>query len=204
MPLERLSLFAKPPLAGQVKTRLIPRLGSQGALELYLRLCGISFQLARDLAQQRGVELALWHSSAEPGLLADWARGMHLYPQPEADLGQRMHQAFVAGAAQGVTRQVIIGMDCPQLTLPILQNAFDSLENHDLVLGPALDGGYYLIGLAKPFLPLFAGVAWSTDQVLNQTLDRANAGGLRSLLLEPLSDLDEPADLDRFPWLLAP
>lgn len=202
MPLERLSLFARPPIPGQVKTRLIPTLGAAAALQIYTRLCAASLHLARQLNHSRGVELVLWHSEPDPGLLVDWGKGMRLCPQCPGDLGQKMFHAFAQGKAAGVARQVIIGMDCPELTLRHLQHAFDSLKHHDLVLGPALDGGYYLIGLSEPILPLFQGVAWSTDQVLRQSLAIAQAQGLSHHLLEPLSDLDEPSDLERFPYLL--
>ncbi len=116
-------------------------------------------------------------------------------PQSEGDLGQRMLSAFVASLSQGRRRVVLIGSDCPEITAPILSSAFALLTDHDLVLGPARDGGYYLIGLTAPYPELFQDMPWGTAAVLTKTQTKAARLGLKTALLEPLTDIDRPEDL---------
>ena len=106
-----------------------------------------------------------------------------------------MFSAFADSLGQGRRRVVLIGSDCPEITAPVLSSAFSLLTAHDLVLGPARDGGYYLIGLTAPYPELFQDMPWGTDAVLAQTQIRAARLGLRTALLEPLTDIDRPEDL---------
>ena len=106
-----------------------------------------------------------------------------------------MNQAFTVLFAQGYRRVILIGTDVPTLPLDRFKQALASLENHDLVLGPAIDGGYYLIGLTRPVPDLFVDIPWSTDQVLRLTQEKATAFGLTTVLLEPWRDVDTLADL---------
>jgi hypothetical protein len=132
----------------------------------------------------------------------------HYRAQPEGNLGDRLIQAIQAAFATGMQRVVTIGTDCPGLNATRMRQAFTALDQADLVLGPALDGGYYLIGL-RQFVPdLFAGIAWSTATVLQQTVEIAERLGLTVAYLEPLSDVDRAADLPVWqaieqaqPWL---
>jgi rSAM/selenodomain-associated transferase 1 len=113
------------------------------------------------------------------------------------DLGARLERAFESLLGTDGDRSVIFGADCPWLEAQTLDRAFDALERADLVLGPAADGGYTLIGLARRAPELFRGLAWGTDRVMAQTLERAEAAGLRVATLETFEDLDTPADLVR-------
>ena len=107
-----------------------------------------------------------------------------------------MHQAFEALFKQGYKRGLIVGTDTPTLPLERYQQALAALESHDLVLGPALDGGYYLIGLHRSIPDLFTGIPWSTDQVLTLTQEKAGVLGLKTALLESWRDIDTTSDLE--------
>ena len=115
--------------------------------------------------------------------------------QSEGDLGHRMSCAFADSLGQGRRRVVLIGSDCPGITAKVLNAAFSHLNHYDLVLGPTTDGGYYLIGLRAPSPELFQDLPWGTADVLEMTLSRAASLGLRTILLEPLTDIDRPEDL---------
>ncbi len=121
---------------------------------------------------------------------------MKLIDQVGADLGARMNQAFQRLFAQGYRQVVLIGTDVPTLPLDHFKQALLALENHDLVLGPALDGGYYLIGLKRMAPELFVDMPWSTDQVLRLTQEKAATIGLKASLIQPWRDVDTLADLE--------
>ena len=143
-----------------------------------------------------GARVTLWVAgdTAHPFVTEVSARfGVALATQVGNDLGERMHNAFVAAAAP----LVLIGTDCPQLSSGDLTAAAAALASHDVVLQPATDGGYVLIGLARPQPPLFESIDWGGPQVLQQTRSRIDALGLRCALRPPLPDLDTPADLQR-------
>jgi len=139
-----------------------------------------------------------WSPDADlaPGLLLP--SGVAVRHQRGADLGERLAAAFAELLAGPAGRAVAIGADCPDLGPGVLREAFAALGDHDLVLGPARDGGYYLIGLRQRAPALFQGVSWGTDQVLSQTLERAERDALRVGLLGVLDDIDTPEDLVRF------
>jgi rSAM/selenodomain-associated transferase 1 len=122
-------------------------------------------------------------------------QGVRLVDQIGDDLGSRMNQAFETLFAQGYTHGLIVGTDTPSLPLERFQQALAALESHDLVLGPALDGGYYLIGLNRPIPGLFTEIPWSTEQVLALTQEKAGALGLKTALLAPWRDVDTIDDL---------
>jgi rSAM/selenodomain-associated transferase 1 len=115
--------------------------------------------------------------------------------QAGEELGQRMHGAFVDAFEERGSRVVMIGSDCPGLTADRLGEALDALRRQDMVLGPASDGGYYLIGLSRPEPGLFEGIAWGGERVLTQTLSQADGLGLSVHRLGVLSDVDRPEDL---------
>jgi rSAM/selenodomain-associated transferase 1 len=118
-----------------------------------------------------------------------------LLVQQGYDLGERMEQTFRHLAAQGFRRRIIIGTDSPTLPLTIIQEAFRQLEDHNLVLGPSHDGGYYLIGLSSEIPPIFNGIPWGTQQVLTQTLQRINESAIPMYLLPFWYDVDTFEDL---------
>jgi rSAM/selenodomain-associated transferase 1 len=117
--------------------------------------------------------------------------------QKGPDLGYRMYQAFADSFDLGFVRVLIVGSDSPGITETILNQALDEMCAHDLVLGPAHDGGYYLAGLNRPIRELFQGVNWGTGEVLEQTLEIARFQGLSIALTDPLDDIDRPEDLQR-------
>ena len=119
-------------------------------------------------------------------------------PQSDGDLGNRMHSIFKWSFEQGHSKVIIIGADSPALPGEWIEEAFAGLDEKDVVLGPTLDGGYYLVGLKSPQPMLFENVAWSTESVMTTTLDRVTETGLSLDLLPPWADLDHPEDLDFF------
>ena len=119
-------------------------------------------------------------------------------PQGNGDLGKRLQLAFADAFSVGVQRVVAIGADCPSLSTKMISRALDLLRTNDLVLGPASDGGYYLIGLGRLFPEIFINIPWGTDKVFAQTLNCARRLDLSVALLDPLSDVDRPEDLHNF------
>jgi hypothetical protein len=189
-------VFAKAPVAGRVKTRLIPLLGARGAARLQERLIERTLARARDA----GVgPVELWVAGA-PGhaFVRACARrfGAALRVQRGADLGQRMTHAFERVLGQA-SRCVLIGTDCPGQTGTDLQRAAAALLRRDVVLQPAEDGGYVLVGLRQPRRELFEGVSWGGPDVLAQTERRIAALGLAPRRLRRLPDLDTVDDYRR-------
>jgi len=195
-----LAVFARAPVAGACKTRLIPLLGDIGAARLQANL------IARALATASAVgarEITLWLDGDPATLtrtiapvLTRAAVPLHVAPQRGADLGERMHYAFTTTLARH-QRCVLIGTDCPELTADDVRLAAAALTDHDVVIQPALDGGYVLIGLRALQPELFAGVTWGEATVMAQTQERIELAGLRAALLPPRSDLDTPDDYRR-------
>lgn len=193
-------IFAKAPVPGQSKTRLISLLGTRGAANAGAEIARQVLQSVAPLAREtKKFQLSLWAASAHPTLAA-WANqyGLGWGLQGQGDLGQRMHQSLAASLHQGAARVLLIGTDCPAMTADYLRDASAALQQADLVLGPAEDGGYVLIGCRAPQPELFDDVAWGTDEVLAQTLAKARALGLRVTLLAPLWDVDVPEDWQRY------
>ena len=190
-----LAVFAKAPEPGQVKTRLAPTLGAQGAAHLQERL--IRHSLAGALAAAVGaVELCCAPAPSHPFFrrCAD-EFGVALSQQRGRDLGARMAHAVERLAARGPV--ILIGSDCPALTPDHLRLAADALEDHDAVLAPAEDGGYVLIGLTRYDPRLFENIAWGSAAVLEQTRARLERLGWNYAELVPLWDVDRPEDLER-------
>jgi rSAM/selenodomain-associated transferase 2/rSAM/selenodomain-associated transferase 1 len=191
---DRLAIFARFPEPGRAKTRLIPALGPAGAAQLHAEMVRHTLRRVDELDGRHGVSLEVWFAGGN----TEWFRaafGERCYRrQTEGDLGARMAHAFGAMLADA-RAAVIIGTDCPALTARIVSDAFGALRDHDLVLGPATDGGYYLIGLRRPIPDLFDRMSWGTSGVLSETLARAERLGLGVHLLPSLDDVDEPSDL---------
>ena len=189
----RILIFAKAPVPGQVKTRLIPALGAEGAARLAAEMLQRTALAALD-SEVGSVELCMDPPSGHP----HWIRQMPLdvipTPQGEGDLGERLARAAQRVLAAG-ERVILIGTDCPDLDRHRLTAAATALESHDIVIHPAHDGGYALLGLGRFDDSLFAGVAWSTDTVAAQTIARIEALGWSLHVGETLHDIDVPADL---------
>ena len=186
-------VFVRAPEAGRVKTRLAASLGAEGALRVYRRLAEHTLREARAL----GGEVRVHFTPADAGdeVRAWLGDGPRYLPQSPGDLGARMEAAFRAAFDDGADRVVIIGSDLPEIAAALLRRAFAVLESHAAVIGPARDGGYYLLGMRTMIDGLFDGIPWSTDEVLARTLDRLAAAGIQPALLDTLSDVDEVGDL---------
>jgi rSAM/selenodomain-associated transferase 1 len=191
-----LLVFVRAPRPGSVKTRLAAALGDDGALAVYRRLAEHTVAVARELAGD-GVEVRVHHTPADAGAeVRAWlGDGPRYLPQGEGSLGERMEEAFRRAFAGGARRVVIVGSDLPGLSSELLRRAFDALGEREAVVGPARDGGYYLLGLVRPVEWVFRGIRWSTPEVLPATLARLRAAGAEPLLLEALADVDEAGDL---------
>ncbi|MFZ2288197.1 MAG: TIGR04282 family arsenosugar biosynthesis glycosyltransferase [Halopseudomonas yangmingensis] len=188
-----LLIFAKAPVPGQVKTRLIPALGAEGACALYLRLLEHCLQQTADWSGPRLLYCA--PDTQHPALQRlTTQHGLQLRVQQGEDLGQRMGNAL----AQHPEGALLIGSDCPDLGCQHLQAAAEALRQHDCAILPSKDGGYVLIGLRRPHAAPFADMQWSHPQVLADTRLRLQQAGLSLWLGETLWDLDEPEDLPRF------
>jgi uncharacterized protein len=193
-------IFAKAPIPGQVKTRLCPPLTPDEAATLHGSF--VLDQLERTKAAIARFRLpaervlACAPSSAHVffKIMAE-RQGVRLLDQEGNDLGARMHGSFVTLFANGFKRVVLIGTDVPSLPLIHYRQALDSLVAHDLVVGPARDGGYYLIGLTRPVSELFYDIPWSTDRVLATTRERAAGRQLKTALLPAWRDVDTLDDL---------
>ena len=180
---------------------MIPHLGSKGAAGLHTYLTEQTLIRAREAAALRPALLSLWYTGASQRQMTEWlGSSLPLIPQQGKDLGERMAAAFRAAWAKGLQRAVLIGSDCPALSPALLVQALAELTQHDLVLGPASDGGYYLIGLRRDLAPgthdfLFQDINWGTDTVYHITLARATATKLTITTLQELHDIDRPEDL---------
>ncbi len=194
---ERLILFTRYPEPGKTKTRLIPKLGPLGAALLQQQMTEKCFAVAQKAAAYRKLDLEIRYTGGTISLFKNWLKDPQiiLNDQGKGELGERLRLAFIDAFRAHKDRVIIIGSDCPGLSLKIINNAFDHLREKELVLGPANDGGYYLIGLSKPCRDLFANISWGTEKVLPTTLERAQKLGLTIHLLESLSDIDRPEDL---------
>lgn len=191
---DRLIVFVKAPRPGSVKTRLAAALGAETAAQLYRLLA--DEEIRRTAPLGRGYRRTFLFAPAGAGAeVAAWLPGEELQPQSEGDLGQRMARAFADAFADGARRVVLIGTDTPRVSEAHVCRALTLLDEAELVLGPAEDGGYYLIGLMRPRPELFAGMAWSTPSVFAATLERAAQLGLSVRLLEPLADVDTLEDV---------
>lgn len=193
----RIVIFAKAPVPGRVKTRLIPALGAEGAADLAAAMLDATCREA--LAAGIGpIELCL---DRDPGWSGAIPAGVEVTDQTGDDLGDRLWRAALRVGAP----LIFIGTDCPALDRARLRAATDALAQYDAVLHPAEDGGYALLGLARIDRSLFEGIAWSTETVAAATLARIAALGWSVHVGETLHDIDEPADLPHVPpYLLSP
>ncbi|HSA59206.1 MAG TPA: TIGR04282 family arsenosugar biosynthesis glycosyltransferase [bacterium] len=197
MLLNHLLIFAKYPEPGKVKTRLARSVGLERAALLYkemaetvvVKTAPVNGEYARTLhfdPPEKSRDFEVWFPS------------LAIKPQCAGDLGLRMKSAIEESFRSGADRVVLIGSDCPDLDRPLVLESFRKLESSDLVIGPATDGGYYLIGMSRRGLArqapaLFDGVLWSTASVLRETLEKAEKIGIPYALLPTLSDVDEIA-----------
>jgi len=192
-----LIIFVKNLIDGQVKTRLAATLSNEEAMDIYKQL----LQKVHLTVESFETDKIIFYSD----FIADdiWENNLFQKEIQEGnDLGERMKNAFKSLFTGGYEKIVIIGTDCPDIDETILKDAFVKLENHDIVIGPATDGGYYLLGMKKEHPYLFQNIGWSTEVVLKQTIDRCDIHQVSYFLLPELSDIDEEKDLIHFESLL--
>jgi rSAM/selenodomain-associated transferase 1 len=184
-------IFAKNPVYGTVKTRLAVSVGNDEALKIYNQLS----QHTKSVTESLAVDKIVFYS--------DYIQGKDIWDnekykkqtQSGSDLGERMLNAFSFVFQGGYSKAVIVGTDCPALSEQIIQVAFKTLDDVDVVIGPAFDGGYYLLGLKRVYAFLFENIGWSTGDVLAETINRCKLHHLSFALLQQLHDVDEVKDL---------
>jgi rSAM/selenodomain-associated transferase 1 len=195
---QALILFAKEPIPGKVKTRLVPPLTPEGAAELYGSM--LRDTIAR-IGLLKGIDRYLFYDGENGALdfFTEAAPGMTCLPQKGADLGKRMAETLRHVFGKGHGAAVIIGSDSPDLPTEFISNAFTLLAagDCDAVFGPTEDGGYYLVGMTRLHQELFIDIPWSSDRVMDETLDRAARAGIRTSLLPAWHDVDSESDLHR-------
>ena len=197
---DRLIVLSRYPLPGETKTRLIPAIGAVNAARCQQRMTEHAVTVAKAAAG----EVEFRYAGGTAAKVRRWLGGTVIAKaQGPGDLGRRLDRSFGEAFADGCARVVLIGADTPGVTAPILAEAAAALDDHDVVLGPADDGGYYLIGLRQP-AGLVDRIAWSTSTVLAETTARAREAGLSIRMLDRLSDVDLPGDFDRLPTALKP
>lgn len=189
-----LMIFVKNAKAGTVKTRLAHSKGHEFALEIYIKLLDHTLQVA----QSTGVPVAIFYSEYIEEKDAQRFPSALQYVQKGDDLGQRMANAFQQAFKLGYSKVVIIGSDCPGITESHIHKAMQLLQNNDLVIGPATDGGYYLLGMRNYYPQLFENKCWSSPFLLEQTETTAQTLNLSYSKLATLSDVDDEKDLDHY------
>ena len=188
----QIAIFARWPEPGKAKTRLIPALGAEGAARLYASLLELTVREARE----PGLPFHLRVTGDDPARFREWlGEELDVRDQGSGDLGEKLARVPTPG--------IMIGSDCPGLTAALLREAASVLPNRDAVIGPADDGGYWLLGLREPCPDLFTDIAWSTPEVYPETLRRLDAYGINPHLLPELTDIDTGEDLAAWPDLLA-
>jgi uncharacterized protein len=193
---EQLIIFTRYPVPGKAKTRLIPVLGKEGAANLHRLMTQRTIANALSLQNSRQLSVAIHYTGSSQQLMQDWLGTDLIYhQQSEGALGARMSAAFQTSFNLGSDKVAIIGTDCPKLKAEIIAQTFDELSDQDLVLGPAKDGGYYLIGLRRRIPELFDGIKWGTSEVFADTLAIAQKLNLSIAVLPTLADIDRPEDL---------
>lgn len=191
-----LAIFVKAPVAGSVKTRLSPPLSPGTAAVIY---GSMTKDIVDRLGSAGGWDTAVYYAPPDAGAVIEaWLPGVDsFHPQAGEDLGARQLRVFIESAEAGYGKTVLIGSDCPSISAADVSSAFSLLAYRDVVLGPAGDGGYYLVGAKQPFPGIFRGISWGTVEVLEQSKTRLREEGLSYALI------DEKADIDRYEDLVA-
>ncbi len=193
-----LLFFIKNPEKGRVKTRLAASIGDERALKFYKVFL---LNILSNLNKGTFLFYLCFFPADALDSLRQWLGEDYLYtPQQGEDLAERMKNGFMEAYTMGFKRVVLIGSDIPDLPLEFIEEAFTSLKEKDAVIGPSLDGGYYLIGFKdKSFSSqVFKGIPWSTERVFEQTTKILEREGLTVHFLKPLRDIDKVEDLGNF------
>ncbi|MFW6053120.1 MAG: TIGR04282 family arsenosugar biosynthesis glycosyltransferase [Desulfosalsimonas sp.] len=191
-------IFVKAPVPGAVKTRLAEDLGVYPSVRLYRAFVADLFAAINRM----NINLRIfYHPGKHLRLMREWlGENAPLFVQQGEDLGQRMHHALCCTAAEGFRSVVLIGSDIPELSEQIINSAFLALADHPAVIGPAMDGGYYLIGFKSGFIfrEAFTGIDWGSSAVLEETLQRFREKERDVFTLSTLRDIDTLEDLQAF------
>ena len=186
-----LIIFYRNPLLGKVKTRLAAELGDSKALAIYLYLSSYTRTITEVIATDKVVFYSDYIDSED-----SWSNRVYLKQiQEGSDLGDKMRNAFKYGFEKGYNSICIIGTDCFELSSAIISNAFKALTFSDAVIGPAKDGGYYLLGMNSPHVQFFENKLWGTSSVFQDTVSDFKSASIKFHELPVLSDIDEPSDL---------
>ena len=189
-------IMTRYPEPGRVKTRLIPALGAAGAAQLHQRMVEHTMLTVRSFTPASPAGIFVFFNGGSKELMASWIGDEAEYlPQADGNLGDKMRAAFHAVFNRGFKVVTMIGSDCPAIDSHILRQAFSSLAQADMVVGPAVDGGYYLLGLKQVYDQLFEGISWGGNKVLTQTLSAARNQRITVSCLPELGDIDRPEDL---------
>jgi uncharacterized protein len=188
----RLIIFTRYPTAGRVKTRLISALGERGAMLLYRRLVEYTLDQSRNF--EGSIEIRFTGGNLKQ--MKSWLGEQFYYREQKGmSLGERLTGAVAEAFSEEFKKVVVIGTDCPGLKIDHIDEAFRLLDGSELVIGPAVDGGYYLIGFSNYYPELFHDISWGSSEVYRQTIKAANRLNLKIAVLEKLDDIDRPADL---------
>ena len=191
-----LIVFAKPPLLGKVKTRLQAKIGAEKALSIYQKLLSNCFEIANAVQAKT---VFYWNEKSKE---YSFPEKFNNKIQSGECIGDRMNNAINVELQLGASKVVLIGSDIPKISASIINNAFDTLDSCEVVIGPAIDGGYYLIGLKQSHHQIFQLKSWSHADVLRETIYKANSQNLSVDFVDELSDLDTFNDLENFPELI--
>jgi len=187
-------VFVKEPRPGAVKSRLATRIGAERAAAVYRAIAGEEMRRTTPRGDEYERVFFFDPPQAQAAMQA-WLPGERLVAQGGGDLGARMSAAFAETFRRGARRVAIVGTDVPWVAREDVLDALESLDEHDLVIGPATDGGYYLLATKRHQQALFRDIPWSTPDVLTATLDRASSVGLGVRVLRTLGDVDTAEDV---------
>ena len=198
---QSLIIFTRYPEIGKTKTRLIPAIGAEKAANLQRQMTELTLKKAEELKLKLNLNVYIYFAGGNIDLMGKWlGKDWEFKAQIEGHLGEKMYSALSNSFAQGNKQSIIIGIDCPNLNVEILQTAFKAIKHHDLVIGKAEDGGYYLIGLNQLRAELFNNISWGTSQVFAETITIAEKLNLSIYNLPILRDIDRPEDLQFYQY----
>lgn len=192
-----LGLFAKHWQPGEVKTRLARTVGDEGAAALYRAFVETTAVRLSELQREKMLAYAPAAEAARIAFSSEVFQKWTIEPQVEGDLGSRMSAFFDARLKEGFKSIVLMGTDSPNVPLATVQKAFQELKSSPVVLGPTLDGGYYLVGISQQIPPIFGHMPWSTSDLWLQTISRLKESGIKFATLQPWYDVDELDDLEQ-------
>ena len=187
----KIIVYCRYPELGKVKTRLAADCGEQGALAVYKKLLSCVFQNI----EESGYPFEVHCAGGSERSIEEWLQGMSFKAQIDGDLGDKLQNSVREYFQENKSPLVIIGSDQKDINKPLLEETELKLKSHDVVIGPAKDGGYYLIALKKAYLGLFENISWSTSAVLSETIQKIQMNGLSYCLLEEKVDIDHLIDV---------